>query len=173
MTATIQEAATPAGGPDTVPPETFRAVMTRFARSVTVVSAYDGTHPVGCTATAVLSLTDRPPTLLVSLASGSGTLRHILTTGRFGVSVLPYGLRSLAARFAEPPAARRFDGVDHTSSYGVPLLGGAVAGAVCRVTRCVPVADHTLLIGHVVHAEADEGAEPLIHFARRQTRPEV
>ncbi|MFD9431893.1 flavin reductase family protein [Streptomyces sp. NPDC060002] len=172
MTATTREAVTPAGGPETVPPEVFREVMTRFARSVTVVTAYDGEHPVGCTATAVLSLTDRPPTLLASLASGSGTLRHIRAAGRFGVSVLPYRLRALAARFAELPAVRRFDGVDHVSSHGAPI-GGAVAGVVCRVTRYVPLADHTLVIGHVVHAETDENAEPLIHFARRQTRPEV
>ncbi|MFD9320331.1 flavin reductase family protein [Streptomyces sp. NPDC060053] len=173
MTATTGEAVTPAGGPDTVPPELFRDVMTRFARSVTVVTAYDGEHPVGCTATAVLSLTDRPPTLLASLDSGSGTLRHIRAAGRFGVSVLPYRLHALAARFAELPAARRFDGIDHVSPHGAPLLGGAVAGVVCRVTRYVPLADHTLVIGHVVHAETDEDAEPLIHFARRQTRPEV
>ncbi|MDR6979077.1 flavin reductase (DIM6/NTAB) family NADH-FMN oxidoreductase RutF [Streptomyces sp. 3330] len=172
MTATTWEAVSPEGGPDTVPPETFREVMTRFARSVTVVTAHDGTHPIGCTATAVLSLTDRPPTLLASLASDGGTLRCIRAAGRFGVSVLPYRHRSLAARFAELPAARRFDGVDHASRHGVPLLGGAVAGAVCRVTRFVPVDDHTLVIGHVVHAETGQDAEPLIHFARRQTRPE-
>ncbi|MFE7935340.1 flavin reductase family protein [Streptomyces sp. NPDC057456] len=173
MTATTGEAVTSAGGPDTVPPELFRDVMTRFARSVTVVTALDGEHPVGCTATAVLSLTDRPPTLLASLDSGSGTLRHIRAAGRFGVSVLPYRLHALAARFAELPAARRFDGIDHVSPHGAPLLRGAVAGVVCRVTRYVPLADHTLVIGLVVHAETDEDAEPLIHFARRQTRPEV
>ncbi|MFJ3306311.1 flavin reductase family protein [Streptomyces sp. NPDC086549] len=173
MTALTQEAVAPGNGPDTVPPDAFRDAMARFARSVTVVTAYDGTHPVGCTATAVLSLTDRPPTLLASLASDSGTLRHIRAAGRFGVSVLPYRLRAQAARFAVLPSARRFDGVAHTSRCGAPLLDGAVAGVVCHVTRFVPVADHTLVIGHVVHSAVDEGAEPLIHFARRQTRPEA
>lgn len=173
MKATTREAVTAAGGTDTVPPESFREVMTRFAGSVTVVTGHDGTRPVGCTATAVLSLTDRPPTLLASLASDSATLRHIRAAGLFGVSVLPYRLRSLAARFAELPADRRFDGVDHTSPHGAPLLGGAVAGVVCRVTRYVSLGDHVLVVGHVIHAETDEDAEPLIHFARRQTRPQI
>ncbi|WP_460072517.1 flavin reductase family protein [Streptomyces sp. YKOK-I1] len=172
MTATSQDAVAPPGGSGTVPPDAFRAAMTRFARSVTVVTAYDGADPVGCTATAVLSLTDRPPTLLVSLASDSGTLRHVRAAGRFGVSVLPYRLRALAARFAELPADRRFDGVGHGGAYGAPLLDGAVAGMVCRATRYVSLGDHTLVVGQVVHTATDEGAEPLIHFARRQTRPE-
>ncbi|MEU6221497.1 flavin reductase family protein [Streptomyces sp. NPDC047022] len=149
----------------------FREAMSRFAGSVTVVAAYDGGLPVGCTATAVFSLSDRPPSLLVSLASDSGTLGHIRTAGRFSVNVLSWELRALAERFAVLPAALRFDGVAHTGRYGAPLLTGAVAGVVCRATRYVPLADHTLVVGEVVHTVADGDGEPLIHFARRQTRP--
>ncbi|MEU9132858.1 flavin reductase family protein [Kitasatospora sp. NPDC048540] len=156
---------------ETVPAPVFREAMTRFAAGVTVVTAYAGGDPVGCTATAVLSLTDRPPTLLVSLASGSGTLECIRTAGHFGVSVLPYALRGLADRFAGQPAARRFTGVAHERRSGAPLLTGSVAGLVCRVSRYVSLDDHTLVVGRVVHTQTDDGDAPLVHFARRQTRP--
>ncbi|MGW7545604.1 flavin reductase family protein [Streptomyces sp. NPDC054770] len=175
MTAITEESVTGPSGGDagTVPPAVFREAMTRFASSVTVVTAYDGGDPVGCTATAVFSLTDRPPTMLVSLASGSGTLGHIRAAGRFAVNVLPWRLRTLAERFALLPSGQRFAGVAHTGRCGAPLLTGAVAGVVCEVTRSVPVGDHTLVIGRVLHAETDDGAAPLVHFARRQTRPEA
>ncbi|MER7839434.1 flavin reductase family protein [Streptomyces sp. NPDC096040] len=175
MTAITEEArALPSSGSaDTVAPEAFREAMTRFASSVTVVTAYDGAVPVGCTATAVFSLTDRPPALLVSLATGSTTLGNIRAAGRFAVNVLPWRLRGLAERFAVLPSAQRFEGVPHTARFGAPLLDGAVAAMACRVTQYVPLADHTLVIGEVVHAETDQDGQPLVHFARRQTRPEA
>lgn len=161
------------GRSDTVEPETFREAMARFATSVTVVTAYDADTPVGCTATAVFSLTDRPPTMVVSLASASGTLRHITAAGHFAVNVLPWRLRALADRFARCPSGQRFEGVEHTARSGAPLLTGAVAGLVCRVTRLVPLADHTLVVGEVLHARTEDHADPLVHHARRQTRPEA
>jgi flavin reductase (DIM6/NTAB) family NADH-FMN oxidoreductase RutF len=174
MTAITEEAvARASGGGGTVAPEAFREAMTRFASSVTVVTAYAGSAPVGCTATAVFSLTDRPPTLLVSLAAGSSTLGHIRAAGRFAVNVLPWRLRGLAERFAVLPPAQRFETVAHTARSGVPLLDGAVAALACRVGRYVPLADHTLVIGEVVRAETDRDTVPLVHFARRQTRPEA
>ncbi|WP_159054163.1 flavin reductase family protein [Streptomyces sp. AS58] len=161
------------GGTNTVAPETFREVMTHFAASVTVVTAYDTNTPVGCTATAVFSLTDAPPTMVVSLTSASSTLRHITAAGFFAVNVLPWRLRALADRFARLSSGRRFDGVEHTDTFGAPLLTGAVAGLVCRVTRLIPLADHTLVVGEVVHARAESHEDPLVHYARRQTRPEA
>ncbi|MFF0190548.1 flavin reductase family protein [Streptomyces sp. NPDC005244] len=161
------------GDTDTVAPETFREAMTRFAASVTVVTAYDAEAPVGCTATAVISLTDQPPTMLVSLTSASSTLRHITAAGIFAVNVLPWRLRSLADRFARLPAGQRFDAVEHTARFGAPLLTGAVAGLVCRVTHLIPLTDHTLVAGEVLHARTEDHEDPLVHYARRQTRPEA
>ncbi|MFE9809717.1 flavin reductase family protein [Streptomyces sp. NPDC005227] len=161
------------GGTDTVAPETFREAMTRFAASVTVVTAYDTDAPVGCTATAVFSLTDQPPTMVVSLTSVSSTLRHITAAGLFAVNVLPWPLRALADRFARLSSRERFEGVEHTGRFGAPLLTGAVAGLVCRVTRLVPLADHTLVVGEVLHVRTEDHEDPLVHYARRQTRPEA
>ncbi|MGW1143409.1 flavin reductase family protein, partial [Streptomyces zhihengii] len=64
-------------------------------------------------------------------------------------------------------------GVEHTARFGAPLLTGAVAGLVCRVTRLLPLADHTLVVGEVRHAQTENDEDPLVHYARRQTRPEA
>ncbi|MFD8260126.1 flavin reductase family protein [Streptomyces griseoluteus] len=169
---TALTAATAGAGPvprgiGTVAPAEFREAMTRFATSVTVITALAGDRPVGCTATAVFSLTDRPPTLLVSLASHSGTLRAVRSAGTFAVNVLSWQQRDLADRFARLPGELRFDRVPHDTVHGAPLLEGTVTGVVCRVADCVALDDHILVSGRVVHARVHDGVTPLVHFARR------
>ncbi|MFI8193402.1 flavin reductase family protein [Streptomyces sp. NPDC085946] len=172
LTAEASAAGPVPEGAGTVAPAEFREAMTRFATCVTVITARSGSRPVGCTATAVFSLTDRPPTLVVSLASGSGTLRAVRAAGTFAVNVLSWQQRALADRFARLPAELRFEQVPHDTVHGAPLLDGTVAAVVCRVAECVPLEDHVLVSGRVLHARTHEDVTPLVHFARRPSTPE-
>ncbi|MFE7855671.1 flavin reductase family protein [Streptomyces sp. NPDC057403] len=170
MTALTAEtaAATPVPGETgLVEPAEFRQAMTRFATCVTVITARAGTRPVGCTATAVFSLTDHPPTLVVSLASHSGTLSAVRAAGTFAVNVLSWQQRDLVDRFSTLPAALRFEEVPHHTVHGAPVLEGTVTAVVCRVADCVPLDDHVLVSGRVLHTLTHDGATPLVHFARR------
>ncbi|MFF9203831.1 flavin reductase family protein [Streptomyces sp. NPDC014986] len=170
MTSLTAEASAASAVPEsagTVVPAEFREAMTRFATCVTVITAQAGSRPVGCTATAVFSLTDRPPTLVVSLASDSGTLRAVRAAGTFAVNVLSWQQRALVDRFARLPGEARFQQVPHDTVHGAPLLEGTVAGVVCRVADCVTLDDHVLVSGRVVHARTHEDVTPLVHFARR------
>jgi flavin reductase (DIM6/NTAB) family NADH-FMN oxidoreductase RutF len=55
----------------------------------------------------------------------------------------------------------------------VPLLEGALAHFVVRVTAAHPEGDHTLYIGHVEYFEAREGRPLLFHGGRyRHLQPE-
>ena len=148
----------------------FREVMTRFPACVTVVTAQDEHGPVGCTATAVMSLSDRPPSMVVSLNTTSSTLARIVAAGTFAINVLPAHLGHLVQQFATAEAARRFDGVGHGPRHGAPVLAEAVASVVCEVTHAVPLLDHTLLVGAVVAAEAAEAGEPLVLYRRAAHR---
>jgi flavin reductase (DIM6/NTAB) family NADH-FMN oxidoreductase RutF len=160
-----------AGG--TIGRSDFHEVMTRFATCVTVVTAYDAQRPVGCTATAVFSLTDRPPSMVVSLAAGSGTLRHIRAAGTFAINVLPWHRRELAHQFATSESDRRFEGVSHEERHGAPVLTEAVASVVCRLAQDVPLLDHSLIVGEVISAGVDGCADPLVLYRRQQRRPAI
>ncbi|MFJ9819123.1 flavin reductase family protein [Streptomyces sp. NPDC101151] len=156
---------------ETVSDEQFRDVMTRFAACVTVVTAYGADRtPVGCTVTAVFSLTDRPPSMAVSLRTESGTLNHIRAAGTFAVNVLPWHRRELAQRFATAEPLLRFHGVGHTERDGAPVLTDALASVVCRTTHEVPLLDHTLLVGAVLRAEAADAGQPLVLYRRAAHR---
>lgn len=141
----------------------LRQVMGRFATGVTVVTTAHRDAVHGMTANAFLSVSLRPPLVLVSL--GRCRMSQMLPrTGRYGVSVLAADQEHLAAHFAGqrvspvPPA--------FTWEREFPLLDGALAHVGCRVVDVHTAGDHVLWIGEVEHLGHREG-EPLLFYTGR------
>ncbi|MEJ3745748.1 flavin reductase family protein [Actinomycetes bacterium KLBMP 9797] len=130
-----------------------------------VTSAADG-RPVGCTVTAVASVSADPPLLLVSLATKSRTLAAIARTGRFALCVLSTAQRDLARTFATGDPVGRFAGVPFDWVFGVPVLRAATAGAVCAIHSRLPVADHVLVVGAPAWHVPDPSGAPVIWYQR-------
>jgi flavin reductase (DIM6/NTAB) family NADH-FMN oxidoreductase RutF len=141
----------------------LRQVMGRFATGVTVVTTIDRDMIHGMTANAFLSVSLRPPLVLVSL--GHCRMSDMLPrTGRYGVSVLACDQEHFAAHFA----AQRTSPVEPEFEWhhGLPLLDGALAHLVCRVVDVHPAGDHVLWIGEVEHIHQRDG-EPLLFYTGR------
>ena len=65
--------------------------------------------------------------------------------------------RALSDRFARK-GHDRFDGVAwQPGTTGAPLIPGVLAAIECAVYRIVPMGDHDILVGEMVHAEVTEG----------------
>ncbi len=141
----------------------LRHVMGRFATGVTVVTTIDRDTIHGMTANAFLSVSLRPPLVLVSL--GRCRMNEMLPrTGRYGVSVLAHDQADFAAHFAaqrQAPEEPKFDWHE-----GLPLLSGALAHLACRVVDVHPAGDHVLWIGEVEHLEHKDG-QPLLFYTGR------
>jgi len=141
----------------------LRMVMGRFATGVTVISTSHRNTIHGMTANAFLSVSLRPPLVLVSL--GRCRMGEMLPrTKRYGVSVLANDQQDLAAHFAAQktaPTPPQF-----TEHNGVPLLAGALAHLVCRVVDVHTAGDHELWIGEVEHLYERDG-EPLLFYTGR------
>ncbi|MEU1662148.1 flavin reductase family protein [Streptomyces sparsogenes] len=129
--------------------EDYRGAISRLPTGITVITAPGPDGPAGCTANAVLSLSLEPPSLLVSLATGSRTLAAVLAAGTFGVNVLTWADRALAGQFATGPGDSRFRGVPWRPVRGVPVLDRTAVSAVCRIHQTVGLLDHTLVAGTV------------------------
>ncbi len=141
----------------------FRQVMGRFATGVTVVTTVERGTAHGMTANGFLSVSLRPPLVLVSL--GRCKMNELLPrSGRYGVSVLSHDQHHFAAHFAAQKAAP----VEPTFSWqdGVPLLEDALAHLVCRVVDVHRAGDHVLWIGEVEYL-AHRDAEPLLFYTGR------
>jgi 3-hydroxy-9,10-secoandrosta-1,3,5(10)-triene-9,17-dione monooxygenase reductase component len=157
---------TPTGLPDPPDASRFRAWMGRWATGVSVVTAHAAEHEAGLTVNALLSVSLRPPSLLVSLTNDADTLPVIEGSGHFGVSILAADQRPVSERFAlAVPAAEKFTGVPfHRGPAGSPLLDGTLAGAECRVVSRTVAFDHVLLLGEVFYLEVGRDAPPLVFY---------
>ncbi|MFZ0088203.1 MAG: flavin reductase family protein [Solirubrobacteraceae bacterium] len=141
----------------------LRQVMGRFATGVTVVTTTHRDTIHGMTANAFLSVSLRPPLVLVSL--GRCRMSEMLPrTGRYGVSVLASDQEDFAAHFA----GQRLSPVAPTFTWenDLPLLDGALAHVGCRVVDVHTAGDHVLWIGEVEHLKHRDG-EPLLFYTGR------
>jgi flavin reductase (DIM6/NTAB) family NADH-FMN oxidoreductase RutF len=141
----------------------LRQVMGRFATGVTVVTTTHRDTIHGMTANAFLSVSLRPPLVLVSL--GRCRMSEMLPrTGRYGVSVLASDQEQFAAHFA----GQRESAVppEFVWENDLPLLDGALAHVGCRVVDVHAAGDHVLWIGEVEHLSHRDG-EPLLFYTGR------
>ena len=143
----------------------FRRTLGMFATGVTVLTTRVGEQVHGMTANAFMSVSLRPPLVLISIdrRARMGALLHQGT--RFGVSVLEARQTGLSDRFAgrvgdELPEAT-FE-IVHES----PLVEGALAHLVARVVRSYWGGDHSLFLGQVEFARYGEGRPLLFHGGR-------
>ena len=136
-----------------------------FATGVTVLTTRVGEQVHGMTANAFMSVSLRPPLVLISIdrRAKMGAMLHEGT--RFGVSVLEAKQTGLSDRFAgrvadDLPEAT-FEIVHET-----PLVEGALAHLVARVVRSYWGGDHSLFLGQVEFARYGEGRPLLFHGGR-------
>lgn len=143
--------------------------MARLGAAVTLV-ATDGPHGrTGLTATAVCSVTDDPPTLLVCVNRQSSSLATILGNGSLAVNVLRECHNQLAKHFssrAVSPAERFAIGTWFQGQTGSPILADAMVSFDCRVTESVNVGSHSVLYCAVENITEYDGRDGLFYFDR-------
>jgi flavin reductase (DIM6/NTAB) family NADH-FMN oxidoreductase RutF len=149
--------------------EDYKALMSLFPTGVSVVTTVDdGGEPHGITCSSLISVTVRPPTLLVSIRRGSPTLTALRVSGAFAVNLLHARATPTAQLFATP-VRDRFGKVAWRPAprTGVPWLHtDAVALADCRLVRTISIGDHVLTVGQVI-ATVWATEAPLLYGLRR------
>lgn len=159
------------------PAVAFRRTLGMFATGVTVLTTRVGDQVHGMTANAFMSVSLRPPLVLVSIDRRARMCNLLHEGTRLGINVLEAGQAALSDQFAgrslegsETPDAR-FELVHET-----PLVEGALAHLVARVVRSYWGGDHSLFVGQVEFARYGEGRPLLFHggrYERLVEAPEV
>jgi len=145
----------------------FRRTLGMFATGVTVITTRSGEQVHGMTANAFMSVSLRPPLILVSVDRRAKMNALLREGSRYGVSVLEEGQAELSDRFAgraaesAPDAETLFEIVRDT-----PLVQGALAHLVARVVRSYWGGDHSLFLGQVEYVRYGEGTPLLFHSGR-------
>lgn len=154
-------------------PCSTRDAMTNWPTGVAVVTTADRDGWWwGFTASAVASVSSRPPMLSVSLARDAVHRPVFTAADAFAVHVLRDGQEALAERFTE--RGNDFDDVAVECGFeDVPLLSDVAVRLECRQAGIVRAGENLLLLGEVVRARTGPG-EPLVHVGqsyRRLARP--
>lgn len=149
----------------------FRDAMAQVASAVHIVTTVGPGGRIGLTATAVASVSDSPPTVLVCIARGSRTLAAIEESGVFCINTLPEQLVDLAEIFASRRGIEgeaRFDTARWgTLATGAPVLLDAIAAFDCRLVAIHDVASHRIVIGEVAGLGGAGSDSGLIYRHRR------
>ena len=157
-----------------VEPTLFREAMSRLGAAVHVVTTDGPSGRTGFTATAVVSVSDSPPTLLVCLNRGANSAPILRGNGLFCVNTLRAGDELIADTFAgRTKVARdaRFDvGEWKKLATGSPALMSAVVALDCRVSEVKAVASHDIFFGIVEAIHSGPPGEALVYHDRAYKR---
>ncbi|CAM5305572.1 flavin reductase family protein [Mycolicibacterium aubagnense] len=148
---------------------TFRNGMSRLGTSVNVVSTNSGGKRYGFTASAVCSVSDTPPTLLVCINRSSSCFHAFENARYFCVNTLMPGHEDLSNAFGGKTAVvNRFALGEWTEGLtGVPVLTDASVSFECELSNAVDEATHRVLFGRVVDVRENEEQAALLYCMRR------
>lgn len=149
-------------------PALFRKALGRFATGVTVVTACDGSGPVGMTANSFASVSLSPPLVLWSVAKSS--MRHDIFANceTCVINILSADQGGLAQHFVRQ--GRDFASINYQlTQEGVPILDGCAASFHCKQHAAHDTGDHTILIAGVMQARM--GDQSALIFSNGSLRP--
>lgn len=146
----------------------YRDAMARLGAAVNVITTDGPGGRAGFTASAVCSVTDEPPTLLVCLNRAASVYESFRRNGVVCVNVLAHGQEALSNLFGgKTPIDERFAAAHwHTEITGAPVLDGALVSFDCRVVDSSQVGTHDILFCEVLAIRHGEQGKGLMYFER-------
>jgi flavin reductase len=149
--------------------EDYRDGMARLAAAVNVITSDGPAGRGGFTASAVCSVTDDPPTLLVCVNLSSRQNEILRGNGVLCVNTLAVGQADIAALFSTRDLSidtRYAAGAWSTLETGAPVLEGAVASFDCRIVERLEKGTHAVILCEVQAVKTGGDAQPLVYFGR-------
>ena len=155
----------------------FRSAMAHLPAAVNIVTT-DGPHGrVGITVSAVCSVTDAPPTVLVCVNQSSATHDIFKNNGEICINVLSGEHEELARHFSgvtKVPMEERFGwDIWEKDAGSVPVLRDALVKIVGRISDRTTQGSHSVIFVQVERIEVQEERDSLVYFKRQFHRLSV
>lgn len=150
--------------------QAYREAMARLGAAVNVITTAGPGGRAGFTASAVTSVTDTPPTLLVCANRTNNSYPAMKQNAVLCVNTLTpaqEGLSPVFAGMTQHTMDERFDGYAwQTLQTGAPVLDDAVVAFDCRIVQVVEVGTHDIFICSVEAVRTGTAHEGLIYYGR-------
>ena len=147
----------------------FRNAMSLLTSAVNVVTTMGDSGRHGFTASAVCSVTDTPPTLLVCMNKSSRSYINFVENKVLCVNVLSADQANLSNAFASSKfsSEQRFEQGKWTElETGSPVLQDALVSFDCEIGQIQEVGTHTILICPIVAIQQNQEDQALVYFNR-------
>lgn len=146
----------------------FRNAMARLGAAVNIVTTDGPGGRTGFAATAVCSVTDTPPSLLVCINRNSSAYGPVTVNGALCVNVTSENHQGICQLFAgKTPAAERFAiGTWSKLETGSPVLDDALESFDCRITSAFASGSHDILVCEGIALKMRSEGRGLVYFER-------
>lgn len=147
----------------------FKTALRGMASSVTLITTGLGGARYGMVATAVMSVSMEPPSLVIAVNKSASIHDCISERGYFCVNLLSEWDMSLTQGFAAAKGEARF-------AYGawltrtvegeggnLPFLSNAQAAIFCATSQSHSHGTHTLFVGNVIKVIRSDDQAPLVY----------
>lgn len=151
----------------------FRNGMAMLSGAVNVITTGGSKGLAGFTATAVCSVTDQPPTLLVCMNRSSYAHRFFTANGVLCVNLLGGDQQGLSGLFADREVSmeERFQRAAWRAlETGSPALDDALVSFDCRISQVHEVGSHSIFYCEVVQMRQSDPRPGLVYFNRNYHR---
>jgi flavin reductase (DIM6/NTAB) family NADH-FMN oxidoreductase RutF len=156
---------------ETVASPDFRDALSKATTPVTVVATNGPFGLAGVTCSAVCSVCDDPPTVLLCVNRKSYAASIIKDNGVLSVNWLAAGQAIISQTFAgigSVPMEERFaDEGWRIIATGAPCLMDAAISFDCAVVNTIDVGSHSVIFAEVVAKIQSEECSPLVYHRRQ------
>ena len=150
----------------------FRDAMSLLTTAVHVITTQGDSGCHGFTASAVCSVTDTPPTLLVCMNQAARSHEYFVDNKTLSVNVLGAQHEQLSTAFASKLSSEeRFEQGSWTElATGAPILADALVSFDCEIEDIQQVGSHSIFMCRVVainqSEQQSEQQDSLVYFNR-------
>jgi flavin reductase (DIM6/NTAB) family NADH-FMN oxidoreductase RutF len=144
-----------------------RRAMRHVGSTVTIITTRND-QPFGMVATAFMSLSLEPPSLVVAINESASICRPLLQRGAFCVNVLSGHDEGVSRRFTQLSGADRFTAGNwemygEDAFAGIPYLKSAQVSFFCEVGHSLKNGSHQLIVGKIRQLIDRQADDPLLY----------
>jgi flavin reductase (DIM6/NTAB) family NADH-FMN oxidoreductase RutF len=155
---------------DNVTQDHIKRAMACFGTGVTVITTHHAGQDWGMTCNSFNTVSLDPAMVLWSIKQSSSSHSAFVNATGYTVNILSLEQHDLAMRFTKGAHSDRFAGLKLARLTDQrPRIEGALAWFDCSLHRAIAVADHDIMLGHILSCGTsdDKHAQPLL-YAQRQ-----
>lgn len=146
----------------------YREAMSRLGAAVNVITTVDADGRHGLTASAVCSVTDEPPTLLVCVNRTARARPALMVGGPICINTLAHAQEDISAAFSGKLEMheRLTTGIWTTLATGAPVLEQALVSFDCTISNILEVGSHSVIFCAIQEIRLGDPTKALVYFNR-------